>query len=84
MQRLFAVGDIARTGDEEGETMERLYAVGDIAKALRVDLHRVLYVLKTRPHITPAMRIGSNRAYTADVVRMVERELQTDQRRRMF
>jgi hypothetical protein len=62
---------------------ERLYAVGDIARELGVDLHRVLYLLRSRD-IQPVCKIGSNRAYSADAVRLVERELQNDLRRRLF
>ncbi len=62
--------------------MQGPFAVGDISRALGVERHRVLYILRTREHIQPIGRVGSNRAYDAAAVRLVERELSNDLRRR--
>jgi hypothetical protein len=64
--------------------MQAIFAIGDISRALGVAPHRVLYLLRTRPHIQPIGRVGSNRAYDAEAVRLVAQELHNDLRRRLF
>ncbi len=53
----------------------RLITVGIIAEELKEPLHRVVNVLKTRPHLVPAARAGTLRLYRAEIVDAVRREL---------
>ncbi len=53
----------------------RLITPGVIATQLNRPLHRVLHVLRTRPHIRPAARAGTLRLYAKDAVGMVRHEL---------
>jgi len=50
-------------------------AIPVIARQLRQPLHRVLYVLRTRPCISPVARAGTLRLYDSDAVSAVEQEL---------
>lgn len=60
----------------------QLITVGVIAGELRVPLHRVLHVLRTRPHIRPAARAGTLRLYRRDAIAMVRHELNAVDARR--
>ena len=65
---------------KEGESMsvERVPALrtpGVIAQELGEPLHRVLYVLRTRAHITPAARAGRFRLYDRQAVAMIRHDL---------
>ena len=53
----------------------RLRTPGVIASNLGVALHRVVYVLRTRGHISPAARAGRLRLYDREAVAMVRHEL---------
>lgn len=59
-----------------------LITPGVIARELRLPLHRVLHVLRTRPHIRPAARAGTLRLYDAQAVAMVRHELHAIDARR--
>ena len=48
---------------------------GVIAQILRQPLHRVQYILNTRPHIRPAARAGRVRLYDGRAVEAVRAEL---------
>lgn len=48
---------------------------GVIARELDEPLHRILYVLRTRPHIVPAARAGRLRLYDRAAVGMVQQAL---------
>ena len=48
---------------------------GVIAHELNVPLHRILYVLRTRRHITPAARAGRLRLYDRESVAMIRHAL---------
>jgi hypothetical protein len=60
----------------------RLITAGVIASELQVPLHRVLRVLRTRPHIRPAARAGTLRLYKRQAVAMVRHELNAIDARR--
>lgn len=60
----------------------RLLSPGVIARQLKVPLHRVQNVLKTRPHIRPLARAGILRLYDRDAVAMVRHELNAIDARR--
>jgi hypothetical protein len=53
----------------------KLITPGVIAQELHEPLHRVLNVLATRQHITPAARAGTLRLYDRKAVAMVRHEL---------
>lgn len=56
-------------------TEPKLTTPGVIAAELSEPLHRVLYILRTRPHIRPAARAGRLRLYSRSVVAIVRHEL---------
>jgi hypothetical protein len=64
------------------KTTPRLTTPGRIAVLLGQPLHRVLYVLSTRPHIQPAARAGIIRLYGLNSVAMVRHELSAIDARR--
>ena len=55
---------------------------GVIARELDEPLHRVLYTLRTRPHIRPSARAGRLRLYDRQAVAMVRHELNAIDARR--
>lgn len=59
-----------------------LLTPGRIAAELGAPLSRVLYVLATRRHITPAARAGTLRLYQRDTLAMVRHELHSIDARR--
>ncbi len=62
--------------------LPKLTTPGRIAALLGQPLHRVLYVLSTRPHIQPAARAGAIRLYGRDSVAMVRQEFDAIDARR--
>ncbi len=60
----------------------RLRTPGVIAELLGVPLHRVQYVLRTRPHIRPAARAGRLRLYDNEAIAMICQELNAIEARR--
>ena len=48
---------------------------GSIARELNKPLHRVEYILRTRPHIVPMCRAGRLRVYGSQAVAQVRHEL---------
>lgn len=48
---------------------------GVIARELGQPLHRILYVLRTRPHIKAAARAGRLRLYDRQAMAMIRHEL---------
>jgi hypothetical protein len=60
----------------------RLITPGCIAETLGVRLHRVLHVLRTRPHISPSARAGTLRLFDRQAVAMVRHELNAIDARR--
>lgn len=56
-------------------TAPQLRTVGVLARELGVPIYRVAYILRTRPHITPAARAGHARLFDADAVAMLRHEL---------
>lgn len=59
-----------------------LLTPGRLATALRVPLHRVLYLLRTRSHIRPRARAGTLRLYDLEAVAMLRHELSAIEARR--
>lgn len=52
-----------------------LLTPGRIAAELGVPLSRVIYILRTRPHIVPRARAGILRLYDREALAMVQHEL---------
>ena len=53
----------------------RLRTVGVLAELLDVPIHRIDYILRTRPHICPAARAGRLRLYDSNAVESIRRAL---------
>ena len=53
----------------------RLRTPGVLAQQLGVPLHRVIYILATRPHIRPTARAGQLRLYDAEALAQLRHEL---------
>ena len=60
----------------------KMLTPGVIASELRVPTTRVLYVLRTRPHIRPSARAGTLRLYDRLAVAQVRHELSAIDARR--
>ena len=60
----------------------QLITAGVLASKLRVPLHRVLYVLRTKRHIPPAARAGRLRLYDRAAVAQIRHELNAMDARR--
>lgn len=64
-------------------SVPRLRTPGVVAADLGEPLHRIVYVLRSRPHIRPAARAGRLRLYDREAVTLIRRELNAiDARRR--
>jgi len=64
------------------QAVPSLLTPGKIADALGVILPRVLYILATRRHISPAARAGTLRLYDRKAVALVRHELNAIDARR--
>ena len=64
------------------EVIPQLRTPGVVAADLGEPLHRVLHVLRTRPHIRPTARAGRLRLYDREAVAMVRYELNAIDARR--
>lgn len=60
----------------------QLITPGVIAKAVGVDLHVVLHILRTRRHIRPVARAGRIRLFGSDAVAQVRHEISAIEARR--
>ena len=60
----------------------KLRTPGVLAADLDVPLHRVVYVLRTRGHISPSARAGRLRLYDRDAVALIRHELNAIDARR--
>jgi hypothetical protein len=60
----------------------RLRTPGVLAELLGVPLHRVDYILRTRPHIRPAARAGRLRLYDNHALAMLRHGLNSIDSRR--
>lgn len=57
------------------DSIPKLRTPGVLAADLREPLHRVLHILRTRPHIRPSARAGRLRLYDRNAMAMVKQEL---------
>lgn len=53
----------------------RLNTIGRLAEKLRQPVHRIEYLIRTRPHIQHVARAGNARLYDEHVVRLLRHEL---------
>jgi len=60
-----------------------LRTAGRIASELGEPLARVLYILRTRPHIRPSARAGTIRLFDKRAVAMIRHEMNTIAARRL-
>ena len=60
----------------------RFRTTGFIAEELRIPLHRLLYILRTRKHIRPAALAGRVRLYDRAALAMIRHELNAQDARR--
>lgn len=65
-----------------GSFVPDLLTPGKIAAELGVPVHRVVYVLDTRPHIRPLARAGGLRVYHRDSLAEIRHELTAIEARR--
>lgn len=63
-------------------TTPRLRTPGVLAELLNVPLHRVEYILRTRPHIRAAARAGRLRLYDNHALALLRHELNSIDARR--
>ncbi len=61
----------------------QLRTPGVLAADIGEPLHRVLYVLRTRPHIKPKANAGRLRLYDRDAVDLLRHELNMIEARRL-
>ena len=64
------------------DTAPQLITPGRIAQEIPAPLHRVLYILRTRPHIRHAARAGTIRLYRREAIAQVRHELNAMDARR--
>ncbi len=57
------------------KSLPRLATVGQIAALLDVPLHRVEYVVRSRPHITPRAIAGGARCFSNEAIAQIRHEL---------
>jgi hypothetical protein len=55
--------------------MQKLFGLSDICRALNASENQVVYVLRSRKHIQPIMRVGVNRLFDLRAVKLIEAEL---------
>lgn len=60
----------------------KLWTVGKIADELRVPIHRVRHILKTRPHIRHRALAGLTRLFDANAVAQIRHEINAVDARR--
>ena len=60
----------------------KLRTPGVLAAELGEPLHRVLHVLRSRPHVRPAARAGRLRLYDSEAAALVRHELNSIDARR--
>ena len=53
----------------------KLLTTGRLAEELGVPIHRIVYILRTRPHIQPRAMAGSLRLFERGTVAMLRHEL---------
>ena len=54
-----------------------LNTLGKVAQHLQVPVHRVQYVLRSRPHLQPAATAGRLRLFDDETIEQIAKELQT-------
>ena len=57
------------------ESVPKLATIGEVARLLNVPRHRIEYVLRSRPHITPRATAGGARCFDDQAIAMIGYEL---------
>ena len=65
------------------ESLPRLATIGEVAAQLHIPLHRIEYVLRTRPHIQPRAVAGLARCFDDKAIAQIKRALDGIAARRM-
>ena len=63
-------------------SLPRLATIGEVARLLGQPLHRIEYVLRSRPHITPRATAGRARCFDDKAIAQIRHELNTIDARR--
>ena len=64
-------------------SVPQLATIGEVARLLRAPLHRIEYILRSRPHIRPRAKAGGARCFDDDAIAQIRHELSSiDARRR--
>jgi hypothetical protein len=61
----------------QSRKLPELNTPGKVAQQLGVPIHRVQYVLRSRPHLRPAATAGRLRLFDDETIEQIARELQT-------
>lgn len=69
-------------GIETLKPIPKLWTPGVLASKLGEPLHRVQYILRTRPHIRPSARAGQLRLYDREALALIRHELKAMNARR--
>ena len=56
-------------------TVPNLMTLGRVAETLDAPVHRIEYILRTRPHIHPAARAGRFRLFNGEAIAHIRHEL---------
>ena len=64
------------------ESVPKLATIGEVAKLLNVPLHRIEYVLQSRPHISPRATAGGTRCFGDEAIAQIRHELHSIDARR--
>lgn len=64
-------------------TRTALHTVGDVARLLNLPIHRVEYILRSRPQIQPVGRVGIARVYDESAVELVRQAITDISRRQL-
>lgn len=64
------------------DSVPKLATIGEVVKLLRVPLHRINYVLRSRSHIRPRATAGSARCFDDEAIAQIRHELNAIDARR--
>jgi DNA-binding transcriptional MerR regulator len=61
----------------QNRKLPELNTPGKVAQQLGVPVHRVQYVLRSRPHLRPAATAGRLRLFDDETIELIKAELET-------
>ncbi|MFH1268674.1 MAG: MerR family transcriptional regulator [Planctomycetota bacterium] len=65
------------------DSIPRLATIGEVARLLKTPLHRIEYVLRSRPHIRPRATAGGARCFDDEAIAEIRHELTAIDARRL-